>query len=60
MASNDSSNQPVGKPKGWHSRRHQTSEAHMDARQRYMLNSGPAARRRRALERAERKAQADG
>lgn len=37
------------KPKGWHSRRHETPEAHQAAQQRYGLKGGRDRRRRSAL-----------
>lgn len=42
------------KPKGWWSRRHETRQAQDEARERYQSMRGPAARKRRAEERAER------
>ena len=44
---------------GWHSWRHRTRGAQDRARENYKANRGPAARRRRAAERAERDRQAD-
>lgn len=38
------------KPKGWHSRRHQTAEAHFAAREAWQGLHGPEARRQRAKE----------
>lgn len=40
------------KPAGQFSRRHRTDEAHVAARERYQRERGPAARRRKAVERA--------
>lgn len=37
---------------GWHSRRHETDEAHTAAREQYQATRGRAARVRRAQERA--------
>ena len=38
---------------GWFSRRHETDQAHREARERYVRERGVEARRRRARERAE-------
>jgi hypothetical protein len=39
----------IRKPKGWHSRRHETAGAHLAAREAYQSSHGRVARRRRAL-----------
>lgn len=41
---------------GWFSWRHKTREAHDAARERYLADHGPAARRRKAAERKSRRA----
>lgn len=41
------------KKQGWHSRRHQTAEAHSEAKLAYQTDHGPAARQRKADERQE-------
>lgn len=41
------------KPKGWFSRRHETSEAHNTASVRYQTEHGRAARQRKAKERVD-------
>lgn len=47
---------PGEKPKGWFSRRHETSEEHSAARECYQNDHGPKARRRKAQERDEARA----
>lgn len=39
------------KPPGWFSRRHETSEAHQAARERYLASHGRVARREKAVRR---------
>lgn len=51
MAKENKQNQEPSKPKGWHSRRHQSDAENKQARERYQAEHGPVARRRRATER---------
>lgn len=44
---------PDNKPKGWHSRRHESPAAHYAATERYQAEHGPAARRAKAETRME-------
>lgn len=49
----DTQGQPTKMP-GWFSWRHQTRDAHDEAREKYLAQHGRAARRRKAAERAAR------
>ena len=54
MTARTATSGPAGKstkPPGWFSRRHETSEAHQAARERYLASHGRTARREKAAKR---------
>ncbi len=57
MAEEEKENGRSNKPRGWYSRLHQNDDNRREARASYLAEHGPEARRRKAEERAEARAQ---